>query len=72
MTPPTRSKRRRTLPVEASRNGKCPPGFTGADFLAHDFRGEEAIWFQDLVEELVAKERKRRCRDDAKEATAPS
>ena len=69
---PVRSKRRRrarTLPVEASRNGKCPPGFTGADFLAHDFRGEEALWLDELYQELA---KEKRCKDDVKETTAPS
>ena len=48
-----RRRRTRTLPVEASRNGKCPPGFTGADFLAHDFRGEEALLREELYQEWV-------------------
>jgi len=50
---PAKRTRQIAARIPPSRNGTCPPGFTGADFLAHDFRGEEALLREELYQEWV-------------------
>ena len=54
----------RQLPPQAAGNGK-PYGFTGGEFMAADFTGEEARALDAFYQERAAKEK--RCRDVAKE-----
>jgi hypothetical protein len=49
----------------AASNGK-PQAWTGAEFMAQDFTGEEDLWYAEVVADYIAKERER-CKEVVKE-----